>query len=77
MGNHILRSCVPYEMAEQNCVRMEEEYERNVMTELTVGTTYSIAPPLVNTVTKNKIFKQFVNFCHFNIKNMQLTVINF
>ena len=30
----------------------EEECERNVMTELTVGTSYSVASPLVNTIIK-------------------------
>ena len=56
-------------MAEQDCARIENECERNVMTELTVGTTYSVASPLANMVIKT--------FCHFNIENMQLTIINF
>ena len=63
-------------MVEQDCARMEEEYEKNVTTEPTVGTIYSITSPLVNIVIK-KIFKWFITSCHFNIKNMQLTVINF
>ena len=40
-------------MAEQDCTIMEEEYERNVTIELTVGTTYSVASPLANTITVN------------------------
>ena len=38
-------------MAEQDCAKMEEEYsyERNIMSELTVGTS-----PLVNEVIKTK-----------------------
>ena len=54
MGNHILRSCVPYEMAEQDCGRMQEERERNMTTEPTVGITYSIASSLANTVIQTK-----------------------
>ena len=38
---------------------MEEECERNVLTELTVEATYLVTSPLANTVIKT-IFKQFV-----------------
>ena len=54
MGNHILRSRVPKKMAEQDCVKMEEGGERNVTTKLTVGSMYSVASPLANTVIKTK-----------------------
>ena len=56
-------------MVEQDCARIENECERNVMTELTVETTYSVASPLANMIIKT--------FCHFDIENMQLAFINF
>ena len=56
-------------MAEQDCARIEKECERNITTELTVGIPYLVASPMANMVIKT--------FCHFNIGNMQLTVINF
>ena len=55
---------------------MDEECERNVTTELTVGTTYSIASFLANTVIKT-MFKRFVTSRHFNIENMQLVLLIF
>ena len=35
-------------------MRMEEECDRNVTTELTVGTTYSVTSSLANMVIKTK-----------------------
>ena len=60
-------------MIEQDCTRIEEEYDRNVTTKLNVGTMYSIASPLAN-----RLLKQGVRHIHhFNFENVQLTVIKY
>ena len=55
---------------------MEEECDRNVTTELTVGTMYSITSPWLIQLLKQN-FQEVCHIRYFNFKNMQLTVISF
>ena len=62
---------------EQNCMRMEEECERNVTIQLTVRTTYSVASPLANMVSKTKSSSGLSTPTIFKIEKYAVNWLNF